>query len=481
MNTDRTKIYINGSWVEPLGGSVIDVINPATEQLVGQVSGATPADVDRAVKAARQAFASYSRTTREQRLDLLSGILNVYVKRQRDLGDATIEELGAPKSFAHGLIVGVGLLHLQTAIATLKEFVFEHRQSDRTIVRREPIGVVGAITPWNWPINQIAVKVFPALATGCTVVHKPSELTPYTAHILAEIFHEAGVPAGVYNLVDGLGSVVGAAISSHPDIAMVSFTGSTVAGIDVARRAAETVKRVQQELGGKSPNIILDDANLEKAVTENLYRLTFNSGQICHAPTRMLVPREKLEAAAAIAKQVADSISYGDPHTDVHMGPVVSERQWNRIQSLIRKGIDEGATLVTGGLGRPPKFQAGYYVPPTVFSKVTNDMTIAREEIFGPVLCIIGYKDVDDAVAIANDTIYGLAAYVQSASDERAAEVAARLEAGMVYINGTSEDPEAPFGGYKMSGNGRECGELAFGEFLETKAIIHSALPVGRP
>ena len=474
MIRDYTRIYIDGAWVQPLDGKIIDIINPATERPAGQITLCTAADVDRAVAAARKAFTSFSRSSRQERVDLLSSILGVYAKRQDDLADALTEELGAPKKFAKEVQVGVGLLHLQTAIAILKDYKFEHPQSNRTIIRREPIGVVGMITPWNWPINQFVIKAFPAFATGCTVVHKPSEVAPFTAHVLAEIFHEAGVPAGVYNLVDGDGPTVGAAISGHPGIRMVSFTGSTAAGIDVAKRAADNVKRVHQELGGKSPNVILDDADLAKAVTENIYRLMLNSGQSCHAPTRMLVPFSKMETAKNIAKQVIASITFGDPQTDVYMGPVVSERQWNRIQSLIQKGIDEGATLLTGGTGHPDGLETGYYVKPTVFADVTNDMTVAREEIFGPVLCIIGYKDVDDAVSIANDTVYGLAAYVQSASEERANNVAARLEAGMVFVNGASEDPEAPFGGYKMSGNGREWGEIAFGEFLETKAVIHS-------
>jgi aldehyde dehydrogenase (NAD+) len=474
MIRDYTRIYIDGAWVQPLDGKIIDIINPATERPAGQITLCTAADVDRAVAVARKAFTSFSRSSRQERVDLLSSILGVYAKRQDDLADALTEELGAPKKFAKEVQADVGLLHLQTAIAVLKDYQFEYPQSNRTIIRREPIGVVGMITPWNWPINQLVAKVFPALATGCTVIHKPSEVAPFTAHLLAEIFHEAGVPAGVYNLVDGDGPTVGAAISGHPGIRMVSFTGSTAAGIDVAKRAADNVKRVQQELGGKSPNVILDDADLAKAVTENIYRLMLNSGQTCHAPTRMLVPFSKVETAKNIAKQVIASITLGDPRTDVYMGPVVSERQWKRIQSLIQKGIDEGATLLTGGTGHPDGLEAGYYVKPTVFADVTNDMTVAREEIFGPVLCIIGYKDVDDAVSIANDTVYGLAAYVQSASEERANNVAARLEAGMVFVNGASEDPEAPFGGYKMSGNGREWGEIAFGEFLETKAVIHS-------
>jgi aldehyde dehydrogenase (NAD+) len=473
MMRNYTRLYIDGAWVEPLGGQVAKIINPATEQPCGEITLATKADVDRAVAAARKAFLTFSRTTRKQRLDLLGSVLEVYVKRQGDLADALTEELGAPKKFAKDLQVGVAFSHLQTTITALKDYQFEFPQGNRTTVRREPIGVIGMITPWNWPINQIAVKVFPALATGSTMVHKPSEIAPFTAHVLAEIFHEAGVPAGVYNLVDGDGPTVGTAISEHKGIDMVSFTGSTAAGIDVAKRAADNVKRVHQELGGKSPNVILDDADLGKAVTENIYRLMMNSGQTCHAPTRMLVPFDKMEESKTIAKQVTESITYGDPQTDVYMGPVVSERQWNRIQSLIQKGIEGGATLVTGGTGRPENLKTGYYVRPTVFADVTNDMDIAREEIFGPVLCIIGYKDIGDAVAIANDTVYGLGAYVQSATDERANEVAAQIEAGVVFVNGASEDTEAPFGGYKMSGNGREWGEISFGEFLETKAVIH--------
>jgi len=468
-----TRIYIDGAWVKPLEGKTIEVINPATECPVGHITLCTSADVDRAVEAARKAFITFSRSSRQERLDLLSLILEVYTKRQDDLADALTEELGAPKKFSKEIQVGLGVWHLQSAIAILKDYKFEYPQGDRTVIRREPIGVIGAITPWNWPINQVVIKAYPAFATGCTVVHKPSEVAPFTAHVLAEIFHEAGVPAGVYNLVDGDGPGVGAAISGHPGIRMVSFTGSTAAGIEVAKRAADNVKRVHQELGGKSPNIILDDADLEKAVTENLYKLMLNSGQSCNAPTRMLVPFAKMETAKNIAKHVIASISFGNPQTDVYMGPVVSERQWNRIESLIQKGIDEGATLLTGGTGRPDGFETGYYVKPTIFADVRNDMTVAREEVFGPVLCMIGYEGVDDAVSIANDTVYGLAAYVQSASEERAHTVAAQLEAGRVVINGAAEDLQAPFGGYKMSGNGREWGEIAFGEFLETKAVIH--------
>jgi aldehyde dehydrogenase (NAD+) len=369
--------------------------------------------------------------------------------------------------------VGVGLLHLQTAIDRLRRYEFEYPQGPRTVVRREPIGVIGMITPWNWPINQVLCKVIPALATGNTIVHKPSEVAPFTAHIIAEILHVAGVPKGVYNLVDGLGTEVGVAISSHRDIAMVSFTGSTNAGIDVAKRAAETVKRVHQELGGKSANIVLDDADLPRAVGECVYRVMLNSGQTCHAPTRLLVPISRLAEATALAAQLASSLRVGDPRTEVYLGPVCSVHQWNRVQWFIRQGIEEGARVVAGGLGRPEGLERGYYVKPTVFADVSPRMRIAQDEIFGPVLCIFGYRDEDEAVAIANDSKYGLAAYVQSGSEERAARVAARLEVGMVFLNGAGEDPEAPFGGYKMSGNGREWGEIAFGEFLETKAVVH--------
>ena len=470
---DYTKAYIDGAWVTPAGGEVLNVINPATEQSAGQITLATPADVDRAVTAARKAFRTFSRTTRQERIDLLKSILDFYTARHQDLADALVEELGAPAKFARERQAGTGFMHLRTAIEALKSHAFEHAQGPRTVVRREPIGVIGMVTPWNWPINQTLCKVVPALATGNTMVHKPSEIAPFTAHIIAEILHHAGVPRGVYNLVDGSGHVVGAAISQHPDIDMVSFTGSTAAGIDVAKRAAENVKRVHQELGGKSPNIVLDDADMGKAVIETIYRVMLNSGQTCHAPTRLLVPASQMAEAKVIAAKVVGSITVGDPTSDVYMGPVVSQGQWDRIQSLIRRGVSEGATLVAGGEGRPEGLERGFYVRPTIFADVDNHMTIAREEVFGPVLCVIGYRDLEDAISIANDTDYGLGAYVQSASENRAVEVAARMEAGMIYINGAGEDPQAPFGGYKMSGNGREWGDIAFGEYLETKAVIH--------
>ena len=470
-----TQFYIGGAWVDASNRPTIDVINPATEEIAGKIALGTAADVDRAVAAAREAFRSFSRTTRQERVDLLSSVLATYAKRRQELADTLVEELGAPAGFAFDLQTGVGAYHVMTGIEALKAYAFERPEGARTLVRYEPIGVIGMITPWNWPINQIMCKVVPALATGNTMVHKPSEVTPFTAHIIAEILDEAGVPKGVYNLVDGTGKEAGVAISEHPGIAMVSFTGSTAAGIDVAQRAAKTVKRVHQELGGKSPNVVLPSADLGSAVTENIYRLMLNSGQTCHAPTRLLVPAGKLDEAKAIAAKVATSIKVGDPKGGAYMGPLVSDAQRQRVLGLIRKGIDEGATLVTGGTDAPDGLDKGFYVRPTVFADVTRDMTIVKEEIFGPVLVIQSYTDIDDAVAIANDTIYGLGAYVQAASDEEAADVAARIEAGVVYLNGASEDPKAPFGGYKMSGNGREWGDLAFDDFLEVKAVIHKA------
>jgi aldehyde dehydrogenase (NAD+) len=444
---DYRKLYIDGAWVESTGGVPHDVINPATEAVAGQICLATHEDVDRAVSAARRAFQSFSLTSREDRLALLNAILAGFAARQQELADALVEELGAPAKLALEAQVGSGLMHLMTGIEVLKTYAFDHPASPRTTVRRNPIGVVGMITPWNWPINQVMCKIVPAIATGNTMVHKPSEVTPFTAHIIAEILHAAGVPGGVYNLVDGDGPTVGAAISAHAGIDMVSFTGSTRAGIDVAKRAADTVKRVHQELGGKSPNIVLEGADLPQAIGENIHRVMMNSGQTCHAPTRLLVPATRLEEAKAIAAHVVQTLPVGDPTTGVYLGPVVSEAQWTRIQALIAKGLEEGASLVTGGLGRPDGLAKGYYVRPTVFADVSNDMTIAREEIFGPVLCIIGYGNVDEAIRIANDTPYGLAAYVQASTDAQAEEVAARLEAGMVYINGASEDGAAPFGG----------------------------------
>ncbi|HME77155.1 MAG TPA: aldehyde dehydrogenase family protein [Mycobacterium sp.] len=464
------KIYIDGRWVDPVEPRTLDVENPATEQVSGKISLGSAADVDKAVKAARRAFASWSQSGREERLDLLQAILAEYERRAGDLAEAVTEEMGAPASLASGPQVGLGLGHLSTAIDVLKNFNFEE-QHGATLVVKEPVGVCALITPWNWPLNQIAVKVFPALATGCTVVLKPSELAPYSAQILTEIVHAAGAPAGVYNLVYGDGPTVGVTLSTHPDIDMVSFTGSTRAGVDIAKNAAPTVKRVTQELGGKSANIILDDSDFAKNVGAGVATMMSNSGQSCSAPSRMLVPNSRVDEAIAVARAAAEQVTVGDPNGEVAIGPVVSKAQFDKIQRLIQKGIDEGATLITGGTGRPDGLETGYYVKPTVFADVTNDMIIAREEIFGPVLCMLGYDDIDQAVEIANDSEYGLAGYVASADLEKARAVARRIRAGWVAIN-DAFDFHAPFGGYKRSGNGREWSEFGFHEYLEIKGIL---------
>jgi aldehyde dehydrogenase (NAD+) len=464
------KFYIDGKWVDPVESKTLDVDNPATEQVSGKIALGSDADVDKAVKAARKAFASWSQTTREERLDVLQAMLAEYQKRAADLADAVTEEMGAPPSLAAGPQVNLGLGHLATAIDVLKNYEFEE-QHGSTLVVKEPIGVCGLITPWNWPINQIAVKVYPALATGCTMVLKPSEVAPYSAQIFTEIVDAAGVPAGVYNLVYGDGPGVGAALSSHPDIDMVSFTGSTRAGVEVARNAAPTVKRVSQELGGKSPNIVLDDDDFAKSVTAGVSVMMMNSGQSCNAPSRMLVPNSRKDEAVAIAKAVAEAVKVGDPSNKTAIGPVASKAQFDKIQGLIQKGVDEGASVVVGGTGKPDGLDTGYYVKPTVFADVKNDMTIAREEIFGPVLCILGYDDIDQALEIANDTEYGLAGYVSGADLDQARAIARKIRAGSVAIN-HGFDMGAPFGGYKRSGNGREWGQFAFDEYLETKAAL---------
>ena len=465
------QFYIDGAWVDPAAPKSLDVINPATEKPCGQISLGAQADVDRAVAAAKRAFVSFGHTTREDRLALLGRIADVYKRRYNDMAAAITEEMGAPVSLSQNAQAAIGIGHFQAAQAILQSYVFEEMRGT-TLIAREPIGVCGFITPWNWPINQIACKVAPALAVGCTMVLKPSEIAPFSAWILAEILHEAGVPPGVFNLVNGDGPGVGAAISAHPDIDLVSFTGSTRAGIEVARAAAPTVKRVHQELGGKSPNIILADADLQKAVTSGVKHVMQNSGQSCNAPTRMIAPHSMMDQVVQIARAAAESTTVGDPSGNAELGPVVSETQWTKIQGLIQKGIDEGAQLVAGGPGKPEGLETGYYVKPTVFAGVTNDMTIAREEIFGPVVAILGYDSVDEAIAIGNDTPYGLAAYVQGKDPAQLRYVAGRLRAGQVNINGAGMDIMAPFGGYKQSGNGREWGDLAFGEFLETKAEI---------
>ncbi|GGI74880.1 aldehyde dehydrogenase [Polymorphobacter multimanifer] len=467
---DYRKFYIGGEWVEPAVPNALDVINPATEAVAGRISLGSEADVDRAVAAAAAAFPGYARTSRAERIELLGAIAAEYQKRMPEIASAITEEMGAPGWLAMQAQAALGIGHVMTALEVLKTYSFDEMQGT-TLIAKEPIGVCAFITPWNWPINQIACKVAPALATGCTMVLKPSEIAPFSAILWAEVLHAAGVPAGGFNLVNGDGPTVGAALSRHPQVDMVSFTGSTRAGVEVARAAAPTVKRVHQELGGKSANIILEDADLAAAVTGGIKAVMMNSGQSCNAPTRMLVPAGRMEEAKAIAKSVAEGTTVGSPDGNAAMGPVVSQTQYDKIQGLIEKGIAEGATLVAGGPGKPEGLETGYYVKPTIFADVTNDMTIAREEIFGPVLAMLAYEGEDAAIAMANDTIYGLAGYVQG-SPEKAKAVARQLRAGQVNINGAGLDLAAPFGGYKQSGNGREWGPHAFAEFLETKAII---------
>ncbi len=468
---DGSKFYIGGAWIEPEGPETLDVINPATEEPIGQIALGTDADVDKAVSAAKGAFDDFSQTPLAEKVALIERIVEVYKSRFNEMGETISAEMGAPLAFATRFQAGAGMGHFRTVLDIMKDYAFEETVGT-TLIRHEPVGVAGMITPWNWPANQIACKVAPALAAGCTMVLKPSEVAPYSALLIAEMLHEAGVPAGVFNLVNGLGPSVGAAMAAHADIDMISFTGSTAAGIEVARAAAPTVKRVAQELGGKSANIILEDADFGKAVSAGVTACYRNAGQSCNAPTRMLVPHDKMDEAAGIAGAAAEKIKVGDPRAgDTDIGPVVSARQWEKIQDLIQKGIEEGAALVTGGPGKPDGLNRGYYVRPTVFARVDNGMTIAREEIFGPVLSIIGYTDEDDAIAVANDTPFGLSGYVQSGSIDHARDVARRLRTAQVHLNGAAADPKAPFGGYKQSGNGREWGQWGLEEYLEVKSI----------
>jgi aldehyde dehydrogenase (NAD+) len=470
--TDHLKFYIDGKWVDPVGKETLDVINPATEESLGKIAMGNAEDVNRAVAAAKKAFETFSRTTREERVALLERIIEVYKKYIPELASTISDEMGAPLALANAAQAPSGLGHFMSTLEVLKTYQFEEDIGTSHVIR-EPVGVCGFITPWNWPINQIACKVAPALAVGCTMVLKPSEVAPFNAIVFAKILDEAGVPPGVFNLVNGDGPTVGAALSSHPDVDMMSFTGSTRAGIEVARNSAATVKRVAQELGGKSANIILDDAEFPKAVARDVFGMCMNSGQSCNAPTRMLVPKSRMDEAAAIAKAAAAQIKVGDPRGEgTVIGPVVSAVQFEKIQKLIQKGIEEGAKLEIGGVGRPDGLNRGYYIRPTVFSHVTNTMTIAREEIFGPVLSLIGYEDDEDAIRIANDTVYGLSGYVSSGDPERAKRVARRLRTGNVHLNGAPVDNRAPFGGYKQSGNGREWGIYGLEEFLEVKAIM---------
>lgn len=468
---DYRQFYINGNWVNPASGVDFPVLNPATEQVVATISLGNSRDVDAAVLAARQAFSTYGNSSVEQRISLLEGLLKQYMDRYDEMAHAISLEMGSPIDFAINAQADCGKGHIKSTLAALKEFEFERQLGNAKIIK-EPIGVCGFITPWNWPINQIACKVAPALATGCTMILKPSEIAPLSAQLFSEMVHDAGYPAGVYNMVHGDGPNVGAAISAHPDIDMVSFTGSTRAGIAIAKSAADTVKRVAQELGGKSPNIILDDADLSSAVSRGVRSCMSNTGQSCNAPTRMLVPASQYQDAVEIAKSTLTKVAVGDPAKNgSHIGPLVSEMHFDKVQTMIQMGIDEGATLLGGGVGKPAGFETGYFCKPTIFTDVNNNMSIAREEIFGPVLVMIPYEDEAQAVAIANDTPYGLAAYIQSENAERAQRIAKQVRAGMISINGGAHHYTSPFGGYKQSGNGREWGEFGFDDFLEIKSI----------
>lgn len=465
------KFYIDGQWVDPVSPNDCEVLNPATEEVCATISLGSDADVDRAVAAAKTAFETFSQTSVEERVALLERIAEVYQRRIPEIAEAIRLEMGAPISLASADQAYAGLGHITEAAKILKTYAFEEDLGQHRVVK-EPIGVCGLITPWNWPLNQVSCKVAPALAVGCTMVLKPSEIAPLSAYLYAEILDEAGVPPGVFNLVNGDGPTVGAALSSHPDVDMMSFTGSTRAGSLVAQAAAPSVKRVTQELGGKSPNIVLEDADLKAAVTGGVLHMYHNTGQSCNAPSRMLIPRAKLAEAEAIAAAVTESVVVGDTADKATtMGPVVSKVQWDKIQGLINKGIDEGAKVVCGGPGLPEGIDKGYYIKPTVFSEVSNDMTIAREEIFGPVLVMIPYDSEEEAIRIANDTPYGLAGYVQSGDIEHARKVASRIRAGNIHINGASGGFDVPFGGFKQSGNGREWGAHGFTDYLEIKAI----------
>ena len=467
-----TKFYINGEFVDPSSKETLEIINPATEEEIGIVALGSTIDVDKAVYSARKAFSVSSKLSKKDRLDILETIRENYKKRYRDVSEAIRLEMGAPVKLAEGAQTATGLGHLKTAMRVLEKHEFEYKHEDY-IVREEPIGVCGLITPWNWPINQIVSKFAPAFAAGCTVVLKPSEIAPLSAMIIAEIIHESQIPPGMFNLVNGLGNVVGEAMSSHKDIDMMSFTGSTRGGVAVAKASATNVKRVSQELGGKSPNLILDDNSFTTSITNGVIHVMGNSGQSCNAPTRMLVPKSRHDEAITIAKSALEKVKVGDPlDLNSNLGPLVSKNQFDKVQKLIKKGIEEGANLVAGGTGRPNGYEKGFYARPTIFGNVSNQMVIAKEEIFGPVLVIIPYDDLEEAISIANDTIYGLAAYVTGEDQEKCLEISRELRAGQISINYGSSGPSAPFGGYKQSGNGREKAEWGLTEFLEVKAIM---------
>ena len=466
------QFYINGDWVDPVSTDRMPVLNPANLEQLGEVALGNEADVDRAVAAASAAFTTFALTSKAERLDLLKQIRVVSERRFEELAQAMRMEMGAPITMAREAQADAALGHLDGFIEALEQLKEQQRFENGEVMLREPIGVCGLITPWNWPINQVVLKVLPVIATGCTCVLKPSEHTPVSAVLYAEILHEAGVPPGVFNLVNGVGPVVGAAMSRHPDIQMMSFTGSTRAGTAVTRDAADSVKRVTLELGGKSPNLVFADCDLEERVTQSVAECMFNTGQSCDAPTRLLVERGCYDQVVEIATRAAKATRVGDPTEEGdHIGPLFDQIQFDRVQTMIQVGIDEGANLVAGGLGRPEGFESGWYVRPTVFTDVNNDMRIAREEIFGPVLAIIPFDTEEEAIRIANDTPYGLAAYVQTGNAERAARLSRALRAGAVHINGGAYEYGSPFGGYKASGNGREGGEMGLEDFLETKMV----------
>jgi betaine-aldehyde dehydrogenase len=465
------KLYVNGQWIESSGSNTIDVINSTTEEVMGRIPEGTAEDVDKAIKAARAAFDTWSATSVEERAGYLERIAAKLGERKDEIAGVIAAEVGMPLPLATAVQAGLPATVMGSYAKIVSEFAFEEKIGN-SVVAREPVGVVGCITPWNYPLHQVVAKVAPAIAAGCTVVLKPSEVAPLTAFILAEIIDEVGLPAGVFNLVSGYGPVVGEAIASHPDVDMVSFTGSTRAGKRVSELAAQSIKRVALELGGKSASVVLDDADFEKAVRSTVNSCYFNSGQTCSAHTRLLVPKDKHDEAVRIAKETAEKFTLGDPREGkAKLGPLISDAQRDRVRNYILKGIEEGALLVTGGAEAPEGLDKGYFVRPTVFANVNRDMTIAREEIFGPVLSIIPYDDENDAVRIANDTVYGLAGGVWSGDTERAQKVARRLRTGQVDINGGRFNPMAPFGGYKQSGNGREFGKYGLEEFLEVKSL----------
>ncbi|MBM7839710.1 aldehyde dehydrogenase (NAD+) [Alkalihalobacillus xiaoxiensis] len=469
---NQTQHFINGEWVNSVGTDTIDVINPATEEVIGKISAGTKEDLDKAVAAARAAFPTFSRSTKEERINWLEAIAEGYKKRSAELIDVMTDELGAPLSISENVHFKMGLAHFKKAAESLKTFSFSEDRNGHTLVK-ESIGVSGLITPWNFPTNQTSTKIAGAIAAGSPVVLKPAEKTPYAAMILAEIIDEAGLPKGAFNLVNGTGDVIGDGISSHPDIDFVSFTGSGGVGEKIMQNASKTIKKVALELGGKSPLVVLEDADMKKAAKTAVSNMFMNSGQVCTAATRILVPKSKKEAFESAVQEVLPSFSMGDPREDGHnAGPLVSEGQWETVQSYIQKGIDEGATVLAGGTGKPDGITKGYYAKPTVFTDVSNDMVIAQEEIFGPVISLIYYDDLEHAIEIANDTVYGLAGYVFGEDQEKLRYVASRIRAGQITVNNARTDFNAPFGGYKQSGIGREWGDFGIEEYLEVKAVL---------